>query len=98
MGAVTETTSTLTEFSGNYKVAVVEVDGPTSSGTLTIDEFTVIKGAIAGWKEAPTADCMAVEVEVDGTTTNQLNISLYESDWTANTQNPIDFYVFAIGY
>ena len=38
MTALTETTSTITEFGGQYKVAVVEVDGATGTAcTVTID-------------------------------------------------------------
>ena len=43
MSALTETTSTITEFAGDYKVAVVEVDGTTSTNdTVTIGEMSVV--------------------------------------------------------
>ncbi len=101
MAAVTETTSNVTEFAGKFKVAVVEVDGAVSTVdlTLTIDEMDTIVGAVAQLKEAPTADCAAVRVEVDSSTANQINCQLYEDDHaTVCTQNATDFYVIAIGY
>jgi len=98
MGTLTETTSTLTEFAGKNKVVIVEVDGATGTNTVTVDEFSVVLGAVGGLKEAPTADCCGVRVGVDATTTNQLNVEFIEGDGTACTQNATDAYIIAIGY
>lgn len=99
MSALTETTSTITEFAGDYKVAVVEVDGTTSTNdTVTIDEMTKVVGAVATLKENSTAACCGVTCAVDGTTTNQITCRLIEGDGTICTQTPLDFYLVAIGY
>lgn len=98
MGALTETSSNITEFAGDYKMAVVEVDGAAGTGsTLTIDEFSSIIGAVGSLKESPTADCCGVTVEVDTGTANQLNVILVEGDGTPCTQNALDSYIIAIG-
>lgn len=98
MGALTETTSTITEFCGVNKVAVVEFDGAAGTNTITIDELGTVLGVVGGLKEAPTADCCGVRAGVDGTTTNQINVELIEGDGTPCTQNPLDGYIIAIGY
>lgn len=100
MGALTETTSNLTEFAGAYKVVVVEVDGATgTAGTVTIDELDTLVGVFAQMKEAPTADSAHIKASINATTTNQVDCALYEDDHaTACTQNATDFYLLAIGY
>ena len=99
MGALTETTSNITEFAGTYKMAVVEVDGAAGTeSTLTIDELSTIVAAFGTLKEASTADCCGLSVAIDGTTSNQLNIIFTEGDGTACTQNAVDAYIMAIGY
>ena len=99
MGALTETTSNVTEFAGKFKVAVVEIDGAvgTQGGTVTIDEMSTVLGAFTTLAEAPTAD--AAEVAVTDITTNVITCIEYEDDSaTVCTQNAIDFYLLAIGY
>ena len=106
MGALTETTSNITEFAGKFKVAAVEVDPSTStSGTVTIDEMDTVVAAFAQVKSTTAAintnvvlDNPIVVVNVDGTTTNQINCQLLEGDGSVNTQNQLDFYLLAIGY
>ena len=98
MAALTETTSTVTEFSGKYKVIAVEFDGATDTNTITIGEIGTAIAVIGGIKEAPTADCCGVRAAVDGTTTNQINVELIEGDGTPCTQNALDGYVIVIGY
>jgi len=100
MGAITETTSNITEFAGQFKVAVVEVDGATETGTtLSIDEMGTVVAAFAQMKEAPTVDCAHVRVSTTATTSTQLSVIFYEDDHvTACTQNATDAYILAIGY
>lgn len=100
MAALTETTSNITEFAGDYKVAVVEVDGATgTAGTVSIDEMSTVVAAFGQIKEAVTADCAHIRVSTTATTSTQLSCILYEDDHaTACTQNALDFYVLAIGY
>ena len=99
MGALTETTSNITEFSGNMKVAVVECDGATgTTNTVTIDEMSVVLGVVATFKAVSADSCM-IKCAVDGTTTNQISVIAYEDDGaTACTQNATDFYLIAVGY
>jgi hypothetical protein len=98
MAALTEVSSNVTEFAGAYKIAVVKVDGATgTAGTVTIDEMTTVVAAFTTLAAAPTAD--AAEVVVTGISTNVITCVEYEDDHdTACTQNPIDFYLLAVGY
>lgn len=98
MAALTETSSTITEFAGKNKVAVVEFDGATGTNTITVDELSTVIGVVGGIKEAPTADCCGVRAGVDGTTSNQINVELIEGDGTPCTQNALDGYIIAVGY
>jgi hypothetical protein len=98
MGALTELSSNVTEFAGDYKIAVVKVDGATgTAGTVTIDEMDTVVAAFTTLAAAPTAD--AAEVVVTGISGNVITCVEYEDDHTTScTQNPIDFYLLAVGY
>ena len=100
MAALTGTTSTITEFAGVYKVAVVQIDGATgTTNTLTIGEMGTVVGVVASLKEDQTVDCASITAKVDGTTTNQITVTEWEDDSvTACTQNALDAYVIAVGY
>jgi len=100
MAAFTETTSNITEFAGQFKVAVVEIDGATNTtGTLRIDEMGTVVAAFGQMKEAPTADCAYVRVSTTATTSTILSVIFYEDDHvTSCTQNATDAYVIAVGY
>jgi hypothetical protein len=101
MAAFTETTSNITEFAGNFKVAIVEVDVATQSGatTVSIDEMSTVVAAFGQIKENTTIDCASLTVSTTATTSTQLSCILWEDDHiTQCTQNALDFYVLAIGY
>jgi len=106
MGALDETSLNVTEFSGKFKMAVLEVDPSTSTGgSVTIDEMSVVVAAFT--TVAPSSDqvdaatvvdsCVVV-ARVNATTTNQIDLAILEGDGTINTQNQADFYLMAIGY
>ena len=94
MAALTETSSIITEFAGDYKVAVFLIDGA-NTGTVTVGEFSTIAGAFATLAEDSTADMCGVSVTV---ATNVVTCKGIEGDGTVNTQNAIDFYLTVIGY
>ncbi len=101
MAACTESNNLKTEFAGEYKMYITTVNGAvcTVDSTITISGMTVLKAAFAQLKEAPTANCAHVRVEVDGTTTNKLNVQFYEDDHaTVCTTGVTDAYIMAIGY
>lgn len=101
MAALTENSSTPTEFSGKYKVVCLDIDGATgTTGTVTIDELSAIVVAVGNLKEAPTADCAHVKAAPNATTaTNVLSVVWYEDDHaTACTQNATDAAIIVIGY
>lgn len=93
MGALTETSALITEFSGDYKVAVFLIDGA-ATGTVTVDEFSSIAGAFTTLAEDSTADNCGYSVTV---ATNVVTCKGIEGDGTVNTQNAIDFYLVVIG-
>jgi len=98
MGALTELSSNVTEFAGDYKIAVVKVDGATgTAGTVTIDEMDTVVAAFTTLAEASTDD--AATVAVTGISGNVITCVEYEDNGdTACTQHPIDFYLLAVGY
>lgn len=101
MAALTEISSVVTEFSGQYKVACITVDGATgTTNTVTIDEFSTIVGVVAQMKEAPTAACAHVVAAPNATTaTNVVSVVLYKSDMvTACTQTATDAVLMVVGY
>jgi hypothetical protein len=101
MAAVTELSSNVTEFAGDYKVVAVKVDGATNTtGTLTIDEMSTVVACFGQLAEAPTANAAHILVKPNVTTaTNVLSCVIYEDDHvTASTQTAIDYFVLAIGY
>lgn len=101
MAAFTENSSVVTEFSGQYKVAVVDIDGATgTTGTVTIDEMSVVVGVVGQLKEAPTAACGAVYAAPNATTaTNVISVVLYKGDASGTcTQTATDVVLMAVGY
>jgi hypothetical protein len=101
MAALTENSSLITEFGGKYRVAVVDVDMATgTTGTVTIDEFTVVTGVWGQMKEAPTAAAAHVKAAPNATTaTNVVSVVLYASDHvTACTQTATDVSLLVVGY
>jgi hypothetical protein len=101
MPAITENSSTVTEFAGKNKVVVVDLDMATgTTGTVTVDELSVVLGVIAGMKEAPTAACNTVVAKPNATTaTNVISVIQYASDGvTACTQTATDAVLFVVGY
>lgn len=101
MAALTKNSSVVTEFSGKYKVAVVDVDGATgTTNTVTIDEFSAVVGVQAQLKEAPTAACAYVYASPNATTaTNVISVVLYKSDLVNTcTQTATDVVLTVVGY
>lgn len=98
MAAVTENSSVATEFSGNYKVVIVDIDGVSGAMTCVIDEMTLVKSAICQNKVAPTADC-ARFVAIPATNSNIVTINAYKTgDAATATQTITDFILTCIGY
>ena len=101
MPALTENSSTVTEFAGKNKVVVVDLDMATgTTGTVTIDELSAVVGVVAQMKEAPTAACAHVLAKPNATTaTNVISVVLYEDDHvTACTQTATDVVLMVVGY
>lgn len=94
MGALTETTASITEFAGTVKCFVAKIDGE-ASGTVTVGEFGTVLGAFTTLCEDSTADCCGYSTSVS---TNVVTCKGIEGDGTVNTQNAIDFYLLVIGY
>ena len=96
MAAITPASTTITEFSGDYKVAVVTITATTSTNdTVTISGLSTVKGAVATPAAASTANCTSLAVT--DITDNVLTVQANEGDGTICTQTPIDFYIMAIG-
>ena len=96
MAALTEVSSAVTQFAGEYKVFAAKLDGTTATdGTLTVDEFSSIASVTATLAAAATADCCGVAAT--SVSTNVITFQLQEADGTICTQNPLDFYVTVIG-
>lgn len=101
MAAFTENSSTITEFGGKIKLAVVDIDGATgTTNTVTIDEFSTLVAVQAQLKEAPTAACAYAYAAPNATTaTNVISVVLYKSDLVNTcTQTATDVVIFAVGY
>ena len=98
MAAVTENASVATEFSGNYKVVIVDIDGASGAMTIAIDEMTLVKSAICQNKVAPTADCGGF-FAIPATNSNIVTINAYKAgDASTATQTVTDFILTCIGY
>ena len=93
----TKGTEYMTEFSGEYKVVNVLVDGGTgTTSTVTITGLSTIVGVQCTPAEAVSAD--AATMVVKSIADNVITLVEYEDDFvTACTQNAIDFYVTVIG-
>jgi len=97
MAAITPTTKTVTEFAGDYKVAVVKITATTSTNdTVTISEMGTIVGATATPAAATTADC--AQLSITGISTNVMTVQAMKAAGAICTQTPIAFYITAIGY
>jgi len=97
MAAITPTTKKITEFAGDYKVAVVKVTATTSTNdTVTISELGTIVGAVATPAAATTADCATMSIT--SITDNAMTVQANKGAGTICTQTPIAFYIMAIGY
>lgn len=100
MAALTENKSTVTEFSGQYKTAVVEVDGATgTTNTVTIDEMSVVVGVVASLKESPTTTCCGVIATPNATTaTNVISVIMIQQTGLPCLTAALDATIIAVGY
>jgi hypothetical protein len=100
MPALTETASVVTEFGGQYKTAIVVVDGATgTTNTVQIDELSVVVGAVASLAESPTTTCCGVIVKNNVTTaTNVLNVIMVQQTGLPCLTSALDATIIAIGY
>lgn len=97
MAAITLTSKNVTEFAGNYKVAVVKVTATTSTNdTITISEMATIVGATASAAAATTAQCATLSIT--GISDNVITVQAMKAAGAICTETPIAFYVTAIGY
>jgi hypothetical protein len=97
MAAITPTTKNVTEFAGDYKVAVVKITATTSTNdTVTISELATIVGATASPAAATTAACATLAIT--GISNNVMTVQANKAAGTICTETPIAFYVTAIGY
>lgn len=97
MSAITPTSTTITEFAGTYKVAVVKITATTSTNdTVTISGLSTVIGAVASPAAASTAACTSLSITA--ISNNALTVQANEGDGTICTQTPIAFYIMAIGY
>lgn len=76
---------TLTEFAGEYQVAYVDVSPDAATGDITISEYDSVIVLGATFIEDLAATCIAINAKEDATTTNKINIKLWEQDGTAAT-------------
>jgi hypothetical protein len=100
MAAITENSSTVTEFSGKNKLVVIDLDMSTSTtNTVTVDELSVVTAVVASKKEAPTAACFSVAAFPNATTaTNVISVLQYTEAGAACTQTATDVVLFVVGY
>jgi len=95
---VTENSSVATEFGGDYKVVIIDVDGASGVMTLAVDEMTLVKSAIAQLKVAPVVACAYVNA-IPATDGNTVTMNAYKSDLVSTaTQTVADFFLTCIGY
>ena len=95
---VTENSSVATEFAGDYKVVIIDVDGASGVMTLAVDEMTLVKSAVCQLKVAPTVTC-ALVVGIPATDGNTVTMNAYKSDLVSTaTQTVADFFLTCIGY
>ena len=94
MAALTETSSTLTEFTGKVKAKIYLIDGA-STGTVTVAEFSTICGAFTQLAEASTANCKGYATAVSS---NIATCSAIKGDGSLGTSTLLDFYLLVIGY
>lgn len=100
MAALTETSSVVTEFSGQYKTAVVQVDGATgTTNTVQIDEMSVVVGVVASLSESPTTTCCGVIAKPNVTTaTNLINVIMVQQTGLPCLTSALDATIIAVGY
>jgi len=100
MPALTETSSVVTEFSGQYKVACVVVDGATgTTNTVQIGELSTIVGVVASLKESPTTTCCGVIATPNVTTaTNVVNVIMVQQTGLPCLTSALDATIIAVGY
>lgn len=97
MAALTLTSKKVTEFAGNYKVAVVKVTATTSTNdTITISDMGTIVGATATAAAATTAACATLSLT--DITDNVITVQAMKAAGGICTETPIAFYVTAVGY
>lgn len=87
-----------TEYAGDYKTVILDIDGASGAMTVAVSELSLVKSAICQNKVAPTAAC-AVFHAVPATNSNIVTINAYKSDFTSTaTQTITDFILTCIGY
>ena len=98
MAALTESKTTITEFSGDYKVAVVLLDMATgTTGTVAIDEMSTIVGVVASLSQTPTTTCCGVSASCT-TTTNIITVIATQQTGLPCETSALDCTIIAVGY
>jgi hypothetical protein len=98
MPALTESKSTITEFAGDYKVAVVLLDMATgTTGTVTIDEMSTIVGVVASLSQTATTTCCGVTASCT-TTDNIVSVICVQQTGLPCLTSALDCTIIAVGY
>ena len=92
--ALTETAAYITEFAGDYKVALFLINPGAVSGTVTVAEFSSIIGVVAQLAEDSTVNCKGYSTSVSS---NIVTCKAIKGDGTAGTTAQLDFYLAVIG-
>ena len=95
MGALTETSATLTEFAGTMKAKVYLINPSAATGTVTVADLGTLLGAWTTLAEASATTCCGYNATV---ATNVATIGAIEGDGTIGSGSYLDFYLLVIGY
>lgn len=93
------TTKGPTELGGVYKVVSKKVSPDAATGNVTFSEFDTVD-AILGFTfaETLTANCYSADVQINGSTANQVDFQLWKAGGTAADTAFLDFWVTVLAH
>jgi len=99
MAALAETSSNVTEFAGKFKLACVEVDLSSvtgTTGTVTIDEMSAVLGAVVSLKGIGTT--WNAHINVICSTNVCTLVPMTSAGTVCSIGTNVDCYLIAFGY
>jgi hypothetical protein len=94
MAYTVSTTVGPTELGGQYRITAKKVSPDDATGSVTFTEFDTVHAVLGfAFAEDLTANCYSADVQINGSTANQVDFKLWKAGGTAADTAFLDFWV-----